>query len=246
MSRITQIIGKLIPDSLKQEFKIKLGAPHVYWSIRNLRNNGLKGTHFVDIGAYHGEFTEAMIKLFPGAAHLMLEANPAKAEQLTAFTKRFPSENIRFEIALLDSEPREKARFHVMETASSALDEIADQGGTTIEVPSFTLDQILEKYQWPEISLMKLDVQGFELEILKGGKKSLELAEAVLLEVSLLDIHKNVPLLHEVTAFMYQYGFVAYDICSVSARRPLDRALWQTDILFVKEQSIYRNNKRYS
>jgi hypothetical protein len=92
---------------------------------------------------------------------------------------------------------------------------------------------------------MKLDVQGYELEVLKGGDKILPNTEAVILEVSLLDIHKNVPLLRDVVNFMYDYGFVAYDICSVSARRPLDRALWQTDLLFVKENSKFRQNKSY-
>jgi hypothetical protein len=45
--------------------------------------------------------------------------------------------------------------------------------------------------------------------------------------------------LHEVTAFMQEHGFCAYDICGL-VRRPLDEALCQMDLLFVKESSRLR------
>jgi len=60
-----------------------------------------------------------------------------------------------------------------------------------------------------------------------------------------VDIHRGVPLFRYVVEFMYDSGFVAYDICSVSARRPIDLALWQTDLIFVRENSVFRADKRY-
>ena len=43
-------------------------------------------------------------------------------------------------------------------------------------------------------------------------------------------------MLHEVLHFMKQRNFVTYDICSF-LRRPLDHALWQIDIIFLREDS---------
>lgn len=64
------------------------------------------------------------------------------------------------------------------------------------------------------------------------------------MEVNLIDIHEDVPLLAEVTGWLKERGFVAYDICGLT-RRPLDDALWQADIIFVPEDAEPRQNKRY-
>lgn len=242
---IKSLLTGWIPDSFKQEFKIKLGAPHMYWSINNLRRNGLDAKQLIDIGAYKGEWTHDVLRIFPNAEYLMLEANPERDKDLAAFVKSHHNPRIRYEIALLASTPGENKTFHIMDTASSVLDEHKDTNSASVQLTTSTLDQIAARNGFDKPSLIKLDVQGYEVEILKGGENTLAAAEAVLMEVSLLDIHKNVPLLRDVLNFMYEYGFVAYDICSVAARRPMDRALWQTDVLFVKEDSRFRSNKSY-
>jgi FkbM family methyltransferase len=239
------LLTRWIPDSFKQEFKIKLGAPHMYWSIANLQKNGLDAKQMIDVGAYKGEWTHDVLKIFPQGKYLMIEANPERDKDLSAFVKGHKNPNLQYEIALLASKPGENKTFHVMDTASSVLDEHKDTTADKVQLTTHTLDEIAQKNGFNNVSLVKLDVQGYEVEILKGGTGVLQQAEAILMEVSLLDIHKNVPLLREVLNFMYEYQFVAYDICSVAARRPMDRALWQTDVLFVKENSKYRTNKSY-
>jgi FkbM family methyltransferase len=242
---IKSLLTGWIPDSFKQEFKIKLGAPHMYWSISNLRKNGLDAKQIIDVGAYKGEWTHDVLKIFPGAEYLMIEANPERDKDLAAFLTAHKNPRVRYELALLASQTGENKVFHVMDTASSVLDEHKDTTADKVQLTTHTLDEIARKNGFTNVSLVKLDVQGYEVEILKGGEGVLRQAEAILMEVSLLDIHKNVPLLREVLNFMYEYQFVAYDICSVAARRPMDRALWQTDVLFVKEDSRYRSNKSY-
>ena len=240
-----RLLSRLIPDAFKQEFKVRLGAPHMYWSILNLKRNGLQATHIVDIGAYKGEWTGAVLKIFPDAHYLLLEANPEREQDLQAFVQEHPRAHIAYELALLDSQTGTDKVFHVMETASSALEEHSGQDSKQITLPTKTLDEVAKRHHFETVSLLKLDVQGYELQVLKGAAELLARAEAVLLEVSLLDIHKNVPLMHEVVNFMHDRDFVVYDICSLAARRPLDRALWQTDLLFVKEDSVFRRNKSY-
>jgi FkbM family methyltransferase len=242
---IKKMLARLIPDSVKQEFKIKLGAPHMFWSLNNLKRNGLDAKQIVDIGAYKGEWTEELLKIFPNASYLMVEGNPERKPDLDVFLAKNKQSAVKYEIALLGSTAGEQKNFHVMETASSVLDEYVSPDAVTIQLTSNTLDNVTRKHGFNSVSLVKLDVQGYELEVLKGGSEVLKQAEAIIMEVSLLDIHKNVPLLRDVLNFMYEYGFVAYDICSVAARRPKDRALWQTDVLFVKEHSKYRSDKSY-
>ena len=91
---------------------------------------------------------------------------------------------------------------------------------------------------------MKIDAQGYELEILKGAPKILRQAQAVILEVALIEINRGAPLLHDVVRFMYENGFVSYDVLEIH-RRPLDRALNQLDIFFVREESPLVQDKRH-
>ncbi|TAF74506.1 MAG: hypothetical protein EAZ53_08985 [Bacteroidetes bacterium] len=65
-----------------------------------------------------------------------------------------------------------------------------------------------------------------------------------MIEVSFIDIYKNGPLVLDVLNFMDKNDFQAYDICSLM-RRPLDKALFQADLLFVKKDSFLIRNKKW-
>ncbi len=65
---------------------------------------------------------------------------------------------------------------------------------------------------------MKLDVQGYEIEVMKGGNIALTNSEAVLMEVALLEYNRGAPLINEVFEFMSSFGFVPYDFCSQQRR----------------------------
>ena len=66
----------------------------------------------------------------------------------------------------------------------------------------------------------------------------------MLLEVAIIEINEGAPLLHDVVAFMKSHGLVAYDILEIH-RRPLDTALNQVDIIFVREDSRLIADKRH-
>src|SRR5262249_21399103 len=104
------------------------------------------------------------------------------------------------------------------------------------------LDSLLGQIEPP--GFLKIDAQGYELQILKGASKILSDVEAVLLEIAVIEINKGAPLLDEVIAFMKAIGFVAYEILEIH-RRPLDQALNQVDIVFVREKSELIADKRH-
>ena len=81
------------------------------------------------------------------------------------------------------------------------------------------------------------------MRFLRGASKIMHAFECVLLEVSLIEINVGVPLLHDVVAYMKSLGYVAYDVLEIY-RRPLDNALNQMDILFVREHSTLIADKR--
>src|SRR5262249_4097827 len=104
------------------------------------------------------------------------------------------------------------------------------------------LDSVIHTIDPP--AFLKIDAQGYELEILKGAADVLASFDAILLEIATIEINEGAPLLHDVVPFMTAIGFVAYDILEVH-RRPLDGALNQIDIVFVRKNCPLIADKRH-
>ena len=58
---------------------------------------------------------------------------------------------------------------------------------------------------------IKLDIQGAELEVLKGGIKTLQNVLGLEVEVNFKEIYENIPLANDVEKFLYSQGFVLND-----------------------------------
>ena len=112
-------------------------------------------------------------------------------------------------------------------------------------VPMVRIDDILIEKKLEGPHLLKIDVQGAELAALEGAQKTLLETEVVVLEVSLFEFMVGAPQFYEVINYMKEHGFVTYDIIP-SWNRPLDNALGQVDIVFVKEAGMFRRNHSYS
>jgi len=236
------MLNRLIPGSIKRRLKTRLGVPSQEDSFARLKGLGFEPKVCLDIGAYKGNWTLDLKNIFPNMSVLMLEGQLEKEKELLKVKEEY--KDVDYRIALLGATESD-VTFHKYETASSVLSEHHETGASTETKKLQLLDNIVAQTSFEKPDLIKIDTQGYELEILKGGEKTLGSAEFVLLEVSLLDIYKGVPLVAEVMAYMDQKGFVLYDICSLM-RRPLDKALFQSDFLFVKENSIFRKDKRWS
>jgi FkbM family methyltransferase len=236
-------LRRLIPENWKRALKIRLGAPDMFWSIGNLKKNGFHPTTILDIGAYHGEWTSEAKKVFPEARFLMVEANPEKEDILASVCKKL--KGVEFEIALLACQSNLSKEFNLLENGSSVLEEFNETSGKKIRLTTATVDNLLGKRSIEKVDFIKIDVQGYELEILRGAEKYLETCEVILSEVSLMALHKDCPVMVDVVNFMDRFDYCAYDICSVATRRPYDMALWQTDIIFVKKHSKLLASKRF-
>lgn len=236
-------INRLVPGSFKNYIRRKSGVPDMFFSLERLNSLGFKPQQIIDVGAYEGEWTKSCMQVFPGASYIMFEAMQQKRSKLKEISEA--NSNVTFEIALLAQADNKELYFTELETASSVLEEVVNKQNRT-KRKSITLNTVLKHKGISKVDLIKLDVQGYEAEVLKGFNEYLPTTEVIISEVSLLDLHERVPLIRDMINYMYEYNFVVYDICSVSTRRPLDKALWQTDLLFVKESSRFRSDKRYN
>ena len=143
---------------------------------------------------------------------------------------------------LLGAEDDEIVSYHVMESGSSVLNERSSIHRVVERRTLRRMDTILKDVGAP--ALLKIDTQGYEVEVLKGSMAILRNIDAILLEVAIIEINEGAPLLHEVLAFLKSIGFVTYDVLEIH-RRPLDNALNQIDILFIRENSALLADKRH-
>jgi FkbM family methyltransferase len=105
---------------------------------------------------------------------------------------------------------------------------------------TITLDTLF-KDKNIKFDFAKLDTQGSELDILKGGRKTLSTCKYILIEVSLKYYNEGVPLKDDIIKFMKEFSFNKYDIVEQTfwqAAEPLGDIhhgdLYQEDIMFYK------------
>ena len=235
-----KLIKQLFPHTFKNSIKDHLGVPSLRWALKNLKKAGYNPKVVYDIGAYEGYWTKEFLEVFPGTEVYMFEAQTKKESYLKKITDSNP--NTHYSISLLGAMDGTAVQFVEDETGSHVVQN--DTEISEYKRKTTALDKLSEDNKWPFPDFLKLDVQGFELEVLKGGIKALRAAEFCLLEVTLLDLGGGTPLLVEVVNYMQHHGFQAYDI-SQFIRRPYDKALWQIDMLFVKNNSRFITDKRW-
>jgi len=93
--------------------------------------------------------------------------------------------------------------------------------------------------------LVKLDIQGFELEALAGASSLYGETEVFIMETSLFAFLPNNPTTLDCMVFMQEKGYALYDITDF-LRRPYDGALGQVDLAFVKEDGYLRRSLEWS
>lgn len=249
MKKLAYLIREVTPHRMRV-FLMQMGqffAPTLFRHVSDIPFPSLSGIlwclksagydpHFVvDIGAYHGDWTREFKKIYPAAEMLMLEAQEKKRAVLERVCADF-GDTARCQIALLGATSGAKVNFNEMETGSSVYEELSSVDRNVVEKTVVSLDELLKDGKQP-VDFLKLDVQGYELEVLRGATQAMKQAQFVLLEVSVLPYNKGAPLIGDVIQFMSEHQFRIFDYCSQMRRS--NGFLQQTDILFAREGSIF-------
>lgn len=75
-------------------------------------------------------------------------------------------------------------------------------------VPAITLDEVCKERELQGPYLIKVDVQGAELDVLTGAKEVFKDTEYVVLEVCLMGFFMSGPQVYEIVTFMKDRGFL--------------------------------------
>ena len=216
----------------------------MFFSIKEMKRRGFNPKTVIDVGAYTGGWTSKVISYFPKAKFIMCEAQPDKKTYLEKVKNKHPNQ-IDYHMGLLGSTEKESVPYFLMETGSSVLEENTGYDRELTQLPMHTLDNIIDSDTLQQPCFLKLDVQGYEIEVLKGAKILLSKVDIILLEVSILEYNKGAPLIAEILNFMDNVGFSTFDITDLK-RSSDEHALFQADIFFCKHDHPFRNIKSFS
>lgn len=202
----------------------------------HLNAHGFKPAGIIDVGAFRGDWTRLANRIFGATPTLMVEAQPKMQQAIAPVLADLPQ--ARLAGTVLGATSGEEITFYEMGTGSSFLPEASDAPRNALTLTTRTLDEVADE-ALPGLSplFLKVDVQGAELHVLRGGSATLARSEVVQLEVAMLQYNQGAPLLPEVVAFMAERDFLPVEVSGFS--RP-NGYLVQIDLLFARSGSALR------
>ena len=243
---INRIVKKLI-SSLGYELNrksSKMVRKNISQSYSQIKKIGFKPQTIIDVGVAKG--TPALYRTFTDAYLLLVEPLNEFVSEMELILKKRKGSYIN--AAAGSKTGSAKFYKHLNHLSGSSLYQETmgvSADGQQITVPVIRLDDYLKENSLFGPYLIKIDTQGSELDVLEGFRDSLPETEVIVLEVSLFEFMKGAPQFYDVVYYMKQKKFVAYDII-LGWNRPLDDALGQIDIVFVKDKGIFRKSHSYS
>jgi FkbM family methyltransferase len=211
-----------------------------YLMVSRLAKQNVLPRTVLDVGANVGQFAVAAAKLFPNVQIYSFEPVPDCAERLRTNVSRFKNIVI-YPFALGETEGQVPFRVNTHSHSSSALPlarahrEAFPQARETqvIDVKLSTMDKVFASVEFQRPVLLKLDVQGYETQTLRGGVETLKRVDYVVLEASFKPLYEGEPLFMDIVRMMEEWGF-RFERPVGWLEAPRSGEILQVDALFVR------------
>lgn len=255
---IHNLLRRWIPQATRTHIKQALGLPTTRlspdWQVLRLIGPCKSPHRVLDVGAHHGWFFHCWLDWCPQAEVYAFEPTSEsfhRTEELYGADPRvklFPlglgaqPGELDFNI-LADSQVSNS----FLTPQPAAWEAIAYQTGAISQrqVKVTTLDRFCAEQRLTGAYLLKIDVQGYELEVLKGAVKILPGIDYVFVEAGIQRLYEGAPSFAEVCLFMESQGF---HLMHLRAWHRGNRVLVETDLLFRRNDlgpPIDRERDRY-
>lgn len=244
----TNCVKDLIKDSVKKaaaslgfEIRRRQVAPG-----RNVWMRLLGIDTVIDIGANIGQFAAQARLDFPSAHIYSFEPLPDCYQRLVRSRAADPFFTA-FETAVSDVDGTLEFR-RSSSSASSSLLRMAQlhkqsfpttAGEKVVRVKSRRLDEIAQTISFGEHVLLKMDVQGAEDRVIKGGADTIARADVVIAETSFVQLYENQPLFRDVFLSVTGLGFRYAGSCGFLPS-PIHGLNLSEDSVFLNERAISR------
>ncbi|HXP48357.1 MAG TPA: FkbM family methyltransferase [Bacteroidia bacterium] len=216
-----KLIGKLMGKQNKSEPPKLLRDTRGYKDCTQTIDTLLKHyrpTVLFDIGAHNGSWSQILLETLQNDIPIvMFEPQKSHFENLQKLfgnkTNKFLF-NVALGSALGKSQIQGGGASASLLNASNLQNEIfpgSFNESITETVDVFTLDEIIEMHKLILPDVIKIDVQGFELDVFKGGQKTLKQAKYLIVELSFISLYTGQPSLNDILLFLEKNNFVIVD-----------------------------------
>ena len=178
-----------------------------------------EGDIVIDGGAYHGDMAQYFSKKVGDTGWVYsFEALPQNYLNLKKFLEDSNLDNVvPVPVALWDRTGMIKFYLSSYSNAGSVRDDFRKVGKSFIEISSYTMDDIVERMGIQKVDFIWTNIEGAEVQFLKGAKKTLEKNDCKLM-ISCHIIKDDVYTMPEVEEFLTSYGYICKCISTIPNR----------------------------
>ncbi|MDQ3046991.1 MAG: FkbM family methyltransferase [Bacteroidota bacterium] len=197
----------------------------------------------IDGGANKGTMTELFLSMYPKSKIYAFEPHPALAGRLQ---EKFGAvKNVDVHPVAIGAE-NATMKFNILnyENSSSLLKPSAtnfkyhqDKMNTSqeVDVQVKRLDQVITE---KEVDIMKLDLQGYELEALKGCEGFIRKVKVITTEIEFVPLYNDQPLFGDIDVYLRSKGFYLLNLYELYTQK--DGQLTAGDAVYLNEQYFKR------
>jgi FkbM family methyltransferase len=188
--------------------------------IRALCNHAAEGSTAFDVGANIGlSALELSRSVGSGGKVIAFEPHPGTAARLAANIRANAAESIHVEQVAVSEQSGTIVFHESAEPTFSSATVVPRHVVRSFEVPVTTLDEVWRRYGTPVVSVVKVDVEGGELQVLRGAQALLQRDQPAILLEAWGDEQ-----LHPIEALLSRFGY----------RRTQPAGFEERNFLFVK------------
>jgi FkbM family methyltransferase len=167
----------------------------------------------IDIGANTGDYAEFLDGFFKPRAIYAFEPLASCQPRLAALAEKIPHLRV-FQVALAETEGEEtfwendygpsSSLLHVSDMHKRAFPHTASESHSRVKLAR--LDDVLDVSSLDRDIFIKIDVQGVEDRVIRGGQAIFSAAEIVLIEMSFAAMYDSQPMFEEIHDLLFACG----------------------------------------
>ena len=198
-------------------------------------------TAILDVGANMGLWSKTIQReVFPGASMYLIEGNEHHRSLLMSLG--YP-----YAISLVGAR-NGRVVFHKLKESTKSFsgasiyrETTAEFNGTAkteqVNATITTIDELIVSQKWPtEFQVVKMDIQGAEVDAIKGGWRFLAKTQVLFTEASLMEYNTGSPGMLDLHTLLWRRGFELYDVIEV-IRDKKSGIAFQVDLMWVRRSS---------
>jgi FkbM family methyltransferase len=224
MAKLKPLIDKVLSRfgyELSYKFYERWQPGRAYWEADYIKRLGFTPRTIVDVGVAYGTpslESHSLYEAFPESYFVLIEPLKEFEPYMQEILKKYGGEyfltavGARDEMRIVNINPRYMARssFFLRNPIESSNNRLSQR-----QVPVTTLDRLMEEHNFQPPFGLKIDTEGFEIQVIEGAPKFLQKTQFVIAEVQVVERFEGGHSFAEFIALMDKHGFSVCDILDI-------------------------------